>query len=283
MVSRLEAPSAVGYVGCSVTSPPRPPARPAARRRARRAPAAAARRSTGVPENRIGCRVVGSARSPSPTSTTGSSPNRSAAANPSSMVLIGPHGTPASSSRSNHSCGRALGQPLLEQRPQLVAVAGAVAVVEEPLVLGDLGDAQRRAEPLELPVVGGDHDQVGVRGRERLVGEDARVRVAHPVGHHAAGHPGRAVVDQPGERRGEQVDLDVLALAGARRGAAARPGCRSPRGCRPSRRRPRCRRGSRGPSADAGQAHQPGHRLHQQVVAGHVGARSPEPKPLIEA
>ena len=77
MVSRLEAPSAVGYggvacVGGSVTG--RPPARRAARRRARRAPAAAASSSTGVPENRIGCRVVGRARSPSPTSTTGSRP-----------------------------------------------------------------------------------------------------------------------------------------------------------------------------------------------------------------
>ena len=51
----------------------------------------------------IGCRAIGTARSPSPTVTTGSSANCSAMANPPSIVLIGPHGTPAATSRSNHS------------------------------------------------------------------------------------------------------------------------------------------------------------------------------------
>jgi hypothetical protein len=56
-----------------------------------------------VSEKRIGLRVVGTARSPSPTVTTGSSPKRSAIAKPPATELIGPHGTPAATMRSNHS------------------------------------------------------------------------------------------------------------------------------------------------------------------------------------
>ena len=51
----------------------------------------------------MGLRVVGTARSPSPTLTIGSSPKRSAMAKPPATELIGPHGTPASTRRSNHS------------------------------------------------------------------------------------------------------------------------------------------------------------------------------------
>ena len=94
---RLEAPSAVGYSGSlPLTRPPGwPRARRAARRRARRAPAAAARSRRGSRRTGSGAASSARARSPSPTSTTGSSPNRSAIAKPPSMVLIGPHGTPA--------------------------------------------------------------------------------------------------------------------------------------------------------------------------------------------
>ena len=49
---------------------------------------------------------------------------------------------------------------------------------------------------------------------------------------------------------------------------AARRARRWSRAARPSRRRPRCRPGTAGPSGVAGQAHQPGDRLHDQVVAG---------------
>ena len=116
----------------------------AARRRARPAPAAAARSRAGVAENVIGCRAIGTARSPSPTSTTGSSPNCSAIANPPSIVLIGPHGTPGVDQQLEPLVGAAGREPLDEDRLQLGPVRGAVAVAAEPRVVGDLGDAERR-------------------------------------------------------------------------------------------------------------------------------------------
>ena len=127
-------------------------------------------------------------------------------------------------------------------------------------------------ELAELAVVAGGDDQVAVGGRQRLVGEQARVGVAHPEGHDAAGDVGAGLVDQPGQRRGEQVDLDVLARAGRVRGGAARRG--SPMvACRPaitSKTEMPARYGR--PVGVAGQAHQAGHRLHDQVVAGQVAA-----------
>ena len=118
-------------------------------------------------------------------------------------------------------------------------------------------------------------------GRQRLVREDARVRVAHPERDDAAGDVRRAVVDQPGQRGGEQVDLDVLALAGGvavpQRGEDADHGVVAGhhvehRDAGPVRRAVRV----------AGEAHQPGDRLHHEVVAGHVACRRRQPKPLIE-
>lgn len=95
------------------------------------------------------------------------------------------------------------------------------------------------------------------------------MRVAHPVGHGATGDPGRAVVDQAGQGRGQQVDLDVLPGAG---GVAVVQGGEDPdrgvvAGHHVEHRDP-------GPVGRAvgvtGQAHQAGHGLHHQVVAGHV-------------
>ena len=280
-MSRVDAPSAVGY-SVTVTVRSLQPATCAVRRRARPARAAAAGSAAGSRRSVIGCRAVGTARSPSPTSTTGSSPNCSAIANPPSIVLIGPHGTPASTSRSNHSSAPRVASRSTRSGRSSSRLRGAVGVAGEPRVVGDLGDAEHLAQLAELPVVGGGDDQVAVRGRQRLVGEDAGVRVAHPVGHHAARDVGGAVVDQPGQRRGQQVHLDVLALPRSRPGGAARRGCRSRRGCRPSRRRPRSRPGT---------AARPGRRSgssarRSPAPSGRSPARSrpaPEPNPLIDA
>ena len=201
----------------------------------------------GVRENVTGCRAIGTARSPSPTSTTGSSPNCSAIANPPSIVLIGPHGTPASTRSVEPLLGAAGGQALDEDRPQLVPVrrcgrcCGRTAGRRRPPECPAPRTACANSRSLAAAMI-----RSPVGGRQRLVGEDAGVRVAHAVGHDAAGDVGGAVVDQPGQRRGEQVDLHVLAHARSRRGGAARRGCRSPRGCRPSRRTPRSRRGRAG-------------------------------------
>ena len=145
------------------------------------------------------------------------------------------------------------------------------ALRSEPRVVGHLGDAQHPAQLAELAVVGRGDDQVAVGGRQRLVREDARVRVAHPVGHHAARDVRGAVVDQPGQRRRQQADLDVLALAG---GVAVAQGGQDADD--------RVLAGHDVEDRDAGpeglavglagEAHQARDRLHHQVVAGHVRA-----------
>ena len=97
---------------------------------------------------------------------------------------------------------------------QFLAVGGAVGVAREPRVVGHLGDAEHLAQLAELAVVGGGHDEVVVGGGQGLVGEDAGVRVAHPVRDNPAGHVGRGLVDHGRQGAGQQVGLDVLALAG---------------------------------------------------------------------
>src|SRR5579859_793787 len=57
----------------------------------------------GVSENEIGWRIIGTASAPEPTSTMGFSPSSWASLTPPSMLLIGPHGTPAAFKLWNHS------------------------------------------------------------------------------------------------------------------------------------------------------------------------------------
>jgi hypothetical protein len=100
---------------------------------------------------------VGTARSPWPAATTGSSPNRSARAKPSSIVLIGPHGTPAATSASNHSVASPVMFPVLNpyghvafqaQRGDVhtVIVDGKVVKHAHRLVGIDLAAARRTVE-----------------------------------------------------------------------------------------------------------------------------------------
>ncbi len=103
------------------------------------------------------------------------------------------------------------------------------------------------------------------------------MRVAHPERHHVARHVRRALVDQPGQRRRHQVDLDVLPLPGglamAQRGQHADHRVVA---------RHHVEHGDPGPVGRpvrlAGQAHQPRHGLHHQIVARHPRA-GPRPEP----
>ncbi len=162
-------------------------------------------------------------------------------------------------------------QPLDEQRSQLVAVRGAVLVAREARVVGQLGDAEHLDQLAELPVVAGGDDQLAVGAHQRLVGEQAGVAVAHPLGDHAAGHEGAGLVDHPRQGGGEQVDLDVLAatalLAGVQRGEDA------DRGVQPGHHVEDRDAGAEGLGVGAaGEAHQARHRLDDQVVAGQYPA-----------
>ena len=60
------------------------------------------------------------------------------------------------------------------------------------------GHPEHDAQLLELGVVGSGDDQVAVGGRERFIGEDARVGVAHPVRDDAPGHERAGVVGEAG-------------------------------------------------------------------------------------
>jgi hypothetical protein len=161
-------------------------------------------------------------------------------------------------------------EPRLEQRAQCVAVRRAVLVVREPRVVEQLRRAEHLAEAGELPVVAGDDDDVAVRRRQRLVREQARVRVAHAVGHCAARDVRARVVHEPGQRGRQQVHLDVLAEPGRlpvpQGGQDADD--RLHAGHDVEHRDPGA---VRRPVRVAGQAHQAGQRLHHEVVARHRG------------
>ena len=160
-------------------------------------------------------------------------------------------------------------EPLHQEGTQHVAVGGAVLVAGEPRVLGQLGHPEHAAELAELAVVARGDDQVAVRAGERLVGEQAGVAVAHPQRDHPARDVGAALVDQPGQRGGQQVDLDVLAATGLV--AAVDCGEHPDRGVQTGHHVEDRDAGPEGlPVRVAGQAHQPGDGLHDQVVAGQL-------------
>ena len=159
----------------------------------------------------MGFLIMGTALSPSPTSTTGSRPRLSASATPPSMVLIGPQATPAwSGCRTTRPRSRREG--LQQQGAQLFAVAVARRSWRSGGRRPD-GRAPAQWRASRTGVVGGDDHDLAVAGGQRLVGEQARMRVAHPERHLAAGDERRAVVGHRRERRRQQIDLDVLALA----------------------------------------------------------------------
>ena len=123
---------------------------------------------------------------------------------------------------------RAALQRRREQRHQHRAVAHAVGVAREARIArparAQPATAQKRRE---LAVVADRQDHVAVGGLEHLVGHDVRVRVAGALRRDAGGQVAGAEVGEHRDLRVEQRHVDLLALAGARRGGAARPGSRS--------------------------------------------------------
>jgi hypothetical protein len=84
--------------------------------------------------------------------------------------------------RGDPVVGRPRQEDLPEDGQQLVAVAHASRVGREALVGGELGPVEHLAEPSVEAVVGGRDGDPTVLGREHLVGNDARVRVAYRGG-----------------------------------------------------------------------------------------------------
>jgi hypothetical protein len=163
------------------------------------------------------------------------------------------------------------GQLLGQQRPQELAVGGAPRVVLEPRVVGQFGRPDRLAQLAELPVVPGRDDQVAVGGGKRLVGEQARVGVAHPERDRPGRRVGAGLVDHAGHGRSQQRGVQVLALTG--RVAVVERGQHRDRGVEAGHHvEDRDARPERRAAGVAGERHHARHGLHDQVVAGQVPA-----------
>ena len=136
----------------------------------------------------------------------------------------------------------------------------------------ELGRAEHLAQRGELPVVADREHELAVGGRESSYGAMLGWRVAHPPRDHAGDRVRRALVDQRAQQRRR---------AGRPRPAGPR---RSRRGARSAARIPTVANSPASTSTSAtpdllrlavrlaGDAHQPAERLHQQVVAGQLGA-----------
>ena len=215
----------------------------------------------------MGLRTEGTAASPSPTSTTGSRPTSCGEGDALADRVDRParHADRDDVAEPLHL--RPVAQPLDQQRPQGDPVHDAVLVAGEPRVVGQLGQAEHLDQLAELPVVARGHDEVAVGAGQRLVREQAGVAVAHPARHDAAGDVRAALVDQAGQRRGQQVHLDVLPDAGLAPHVQRRQ--HADRGVQPGHHVEDRDAGAVGLAVGgAGQAHQAGDGLHDQVVAG---------------
>ena len=147
----------------------------------------------GVADSRIGLRTVGT----SPASTTGSRPEPLGQLDAAAHVVDRPA---RHAGRGEHV--EPLLRPMRVGQPRRAASAAAARGcrcaprrVAKRASSAQLRRAERRAELAELAVVAGDDDQVAVAGRQRLVREQAQVRVAHPLRHDAARDVRRGLVD----------------------------------------------------------------------------------------
>ena len=101
------------------------------------------------------------------------------------------------------------------------AVGDPVAVRREPRVVGEGGQPERAAQPRPLALAARRDRDLAVGGRERLVRDDVRMGVAEPARRRPADERVLGLVDEDGEGRGEQRDVDSLAGRGSAASRAA--------------------------------------------------------------
>ena len=111
--------------------------------------------------------------------------------------------------------GRLRAEDRLERLAERVEVGDARRVGGEALVARQLRQPDRLAQPREQAVVADRDGERAVGRLVGLVGRDARVAVAAARGLGARRHPARALVEQRGQHRVQQRDLDVAAGARA--------------------------------------------------------------------
>ena len=106
--------------------------------------------------------------------------------------------------------GRAAGEHRLELRDQRFPVQNPRLVCRVPIVGGEIGPLDRSAEPGVEPVIGRSHRDPAIGGAERLVGDDARVRVSVAQRLCSREQGARSDVDEGGEGAVEERDLDEV-------------------------------------------------------------------------
>ena len=169
--------------------------------------------------------------------------------------------------------GRLGGDPLLQQRDQLLAVGDAERVRGEALVAGELRRADRLAGLLEEAVVRRHDHQLAVGRLEHLVRDDQRECGAVPPGGDAAREHVDELVGDERERRLVEREVERPPLALVQRG--------DDRERRPDAGADVDQRDAdphRVPVGLAGDAHDPRRRLHQRVVARLGGERPAAPE-----
>ena len=128
--------------------------------------------------------------------------------------------------------GRARREARRQDRAELARSLDPVAVRREARIVGQLRRTDRRAQPRPLALRADRDRDRAVGRRERLVRDDVRVGVAEPARRDAADERVLGLVDEAGQGRSEQRDVDPLAVAGDRgpgplapdeRGQDARP------------------------------------------------------------
>ena len=247
--------------------------RPRSRRRARRAAAAAARigRALAVePQRRRG--PAGRRRPRS----TGSRPSSSASANASSTSLIGPDGHAGRAQRCDPVVGG------LRARSTASSALGERVGVA-PRAPRWWRSARRRAARAGRAPRTGARTGGRCRPRPRTGGRRPRRsrtatmlgwRLPRRVRHDAARHPGRALVEQRRRARSPSARPRRGGRGRCARARPARPGCPSTASRPQTRSTTAAPTFSGRPSGLAGDAHQPAHRLQQEVVAGQPARRA---------
>ncbi len=122
---------------------------------------------------------------------------------------------PGSGQRSDPGLRRAADQRSFECRPQVVAVGNPAGVRRKAWVDSKLRDFEHRAQSPELGVGADCDDQWTISGGQGLVRCDVRVTVSHRGRRDAGTQIIGRLVHQPGQQRGQQVDLDALAAPAA--------------------------------------------------------------------
>ena len=111
--------------------------------------------------------------------------------------------------------GRRTAERVVDRRKQRVTVLDPSAVRDEPFVVGERRQAEDLAERPELAVVADRRSRTGRRRPAASRRARSRVTVAHPAADDPRRQPVGCLVGQREQRRGQQIDLDQLALAGA--------------------------------------------------------------------